>query len=197
MAKVLVLSDIHYPNTHKEVILKILEQESPDRLILLGDCVLEEAYTGEFQNFLKTIPCQDYILISGDEGSSLPGVKYYELVVNGRKFVFTHGHQFNLISEVTTKNIVRFFKAISPGLPVLGYALAARLRSRNRNAYIVLGHSHALKFFPRLRVVCAGCLTEKDNLYFDRGYVAIASDSEGAVVLSVRKINGKTSTFEI
>ena len=50
-------------------------------------------------------------------------------------------------------------------LPVLGFAIISKIRSRSFRTYLILGHSHALRFFPELEVACAGCLTTEKNVY--------------------------------
>ncbi|HYB03461.1 MAG TPA: hypothetical protein VED17_03305 [Nitrososphaerales archaeon] len=81
-------------------------------------------------------------------------------------------------------------------MPVLGFAIISKIRSRSFRTYLVLGHSHALKFFPKLKVGCAGCLTTEKNVYSDRGYLVIEKTGSD-VTLSVSKFGEAVVSYKI
>jgi uncharacterized protein len=196
--KILVLSDVHYPRTDVKEILTIIRTELPDKMVILGDSVYEPSYFGEFKKLLQTSACQDFAWITGDSDPNIAGVKSLKLVLNGREFLFLHGHQFNVWSERFTKEVTSLMKKIHRRLPVLGFAASSRVRSKGRSSYLILGHTHALNFYPRLKVACAGCLTTEKNLYNDRGYIVITAAENGKdLELSLNRCTGEKSFYRI
>lgn len=135
--------------------------------------------------------------IGGDNDFSIPALRSIDLDLNGRKFLFIHGHQFNLASEAFTKKLVRVLKRINKRLPVVAYATYSRMKSKKRRYHIILGHSHALGYFPRLKVAASGCLTTAENVYNDRGYISIAASNNGGVQLCVNRFGGEREVFEL
>jgi len=197
LAKILVISDVHYPTTDVQEILNVISREAPDKLIVLGDIGHGPENAKEFIRILQTSACKDQVYISGDGDASVPALKSFSLSLKGREFLFIHGHQFNVVSESFTKKMAGFLKKINRNLPVLAYATYSRIRSRNRSTYIILGHSHALIYFPRLRVASSGCFTKEENVYNDRGCVSIAAVNENDVELRVNRLNGENKIYEI
>lgn len=197
LTKILVISDVHYPSTDTKEILSIISKEAPDKLIVLGDMGHSLSNAQELIQILQTCACKDQVFISGDSDTSVPAVKSLTLNLNERKFLFIHGHQFNVVSEGFTRKLAAFLKKLNRNLPVLAYATYSRIRSRSRSTYIILGHSHALVYFPRLRVVSSGCLTNEKNVYNDRGYVSIAAGNKDEVQLSVNRLGGEKTVYEI
>ncbi len=195
--RILVLSDIHYPHADGREILNIINGERPDKLILLGDIATDVDSANEFFQIVKNSGCRDYATISGDEDVITSSARSLKMSLNGRRFIFIHGHQFNVLSEKITGIIASILKKINPTLPVLAFAMVSRIRSRNRASYLILGHSHALGYFPRLRVVCSGCLTNEKNIFNDTGYVVVVSALDGTVRLSLNRTNGEKQVFEI
>ncbi len=185
--KILVLSDIHYPFTDRNRLATIISEERPDKTIFLGDNVSDETYAEEFLRFISEIGCRDCVLIRGDNDISLPYEKELELNIDGRSFKFVHGYQFNIGDDRTTARIVSALKKVHERLPVLAYAVFSKAKSR-ANGYLILGHSHALAFFPRLKVACAGCLTTEKNIYNDKGYIVISSGEGSGVMLNVKRL---------
>ncbi len=196
-AKILVLSDVHYPLTDPDEILGIINDERPDKIIVVGDGARDVSYVEKFLAFLQTSSCKNCVLINGDSDASPSGAKSLKLNLNGREFVFIHGHQFNVWSEGITKKVASLLKKLDPDLPVWAFAIWSRIKSRTKSPYIILGHSHALKFFPRLRVASAGCLTTAKNVYNDRGYIVINAEDDGEVELSVNELPGGKQVFDI
>jgi predicted phosphodiesterase len=197
-AKILVISDIHYPLTDVAEILSIISKEAPDKLIILGDVGQSPVYAQDFICILEKCPCQDQTFIRGDNDISVPiAIKSLKLDLNGREFLFIHGHQFNVASEGFTKKLARFLKRINKNLPALAYATYSRTRSKSRKSYLILGHSHALVYFPHLRVASSGCFTNAQNVYNDRGYVSIVADNDVVQLIINRLTDGSREVFEI
>jgi putative phosphoesterase len=193
--KILVLSDIHYPLTDRDRLAAVISQEKADKTVFLGDNVEDEACAEEFLQFLADIGCRNYVLIKGDNELSLPYEKSLELAVQGRSFTFVHGYQFNIRDDRATGRIASALKKLNKKLPVLAYAVFSKIRSRT-TGYLILGHAHALEFFPKLKVAIAGCLTTDKNIYNDRGYIVIFADDKG-VTLTLRPLEGRDRVFEI
>jgi uncharacterized protein len=194
--KILVLSDVHYPYTDVKQILGIINQELPDKVIFLGDTIQKKGDVEEFNRLIRTTACKDFVFILGDDDPPLRGEKSLYLELGGRKFLFIHGFQFNLSSEENTRKIAATLRRIHRDLPVLGFAMISKIRSRSFRTYLILGHSHALKFFPKLKVACAGCLTTEKNVYNDRGYLVI-EETGNAVTLSVNKFEEAVVSYRI
>ena len=180
--KILILSDIHYPLTNKNELLEIINRERPDKVIFLGDTIQKTVDIHDLDRLIETTTCHDFSFIAGDEDPPLLSTESLDLTLSGRKFLFIHGFQFNLSSEDNTRKLAKTLRKIHKNLPVLGYSLISKIRSRSFRTYLILGHSHALKFFPRLKVACAGCLTTEGNLYNDRGYLVLEEIGEGVTI---------------
>lgn len=182
--------------TDEKEIVGIIEKEAPDRLIVLGDIAESPSYAQEFMQILQGTRCKDQVFIRGDNEASVPTSMSFNLNLGGKEFLFIHGHQFNVVSERFTKRLANFLKKFNRNLPVLAYALYSRTKSKSRNSYLILGHSHALVYFPRLRVASSGCLTSAHNVYNDRGYLAIRSVN-GRVQLCVCPTEGPSRLYEL
>jgi len=196
--KVLVLSDIHYPYTLPDQIAEIVKIENADTTIFLGDSTAE-GKSGEFVQFIRSLAVRNPVFIIGDNEMEagltalLPYVESTEIKIGDRKFKFIHGHQFNVRSDEFTSIIASIMKRVNRLFPVLLYALRARIQSRNAGC-LILGHCHALAYFPKIKVACAGCLTISEKLYNDRGYITIQEIEEAGgkrVELSLKGLNGK------
>jgi putative phosphoesterase len=192
--KILVLSDIHYPMVDENKLASIIRDEQADKIVFLGDNIDEEKYSKSFIQLIMELGCRDYTLIKGDNEESLPYEKSLKLEIDGRSFKFVHGYQFNIRNDRTTGKIASALKKIHERVPVLAYAFFSKARSRT-TGYLVLGHSHALEFFPRLKVACAGCLTTETNVYNDRGYIVISSGN--GVTLTIKFLDGRKRSFEV
>jgi uncharacterized protein len=194
--KILILSDIHYPLTNKNELLEIINRERPDKVILLGDTIQKTNDVRDFDHLIQTATCHDFTFITGDEDPPHLGTESLNLNLSGRKFLFVHGFQFNLSSEDNTRKVAKTMRKIHKNLPVLGYALISKIRSRSFGTYLILGHSHALKFFPRLKVACAGCLTTEGNLYNDRGYLVLERRGK-AVTISINALGTVLLVYKV
>jgi len=194
--KILVLSDLHYPQTDIKQVLDIINRELPSKVIFLGDTIQRTGNVEAFNQLIRTTACKEFVFILGDNNPPLQGEKSLRLELDGRKFLFIHGFQFNLSSEDSTRKIAATLRRIHRDLPVLGFAIISKIRSRSFRTYLVLGHSHALKFFPKLKVGCAGCLTTEKNVYSDRGYLVIEKTGSD-VTLSVSKFGEAVVSYKI
>lgn len=108
--KLLIVSDIHGSFYYAKKILGILEQEKPDKIILLGDLYyhgprnpLPEGYNPmEVSNLLNSL--KDRILaIKGNCDAEVDEMisefKFNENIqtnINGFNIFFTHGHKYNI-----------------------------------------------------------------------------------------------------
>lgn len=179
--KLLVLSDLHYPATDMELVSRIIRNEEPlDKIIFLGDSVIEDRFVPEFLDIVKSVstPVKDIVFIRGDDDSKLlPCVRSLQIKIGKDKYFFAHGNQFNIGSDKSTSDFALIPLKINRKLPLLGFALFARARTirGHRGEHIVLGHTHGQAYFRRLKVACVGCLTSEKNLYNDLGYIVIDS----------------------
>jgi predicted phosphodiesterase len=183
MKKLLVLSDLHYPQIRQGEISRIVEKEEADEVVFLGDCVYQDDRVSEFLEIMDAIKSRSRVaaFIRGDEDSALlPSIKSFKISFCKRNFVFVHGHQFNFGSEGFTEKIVSLLQRANGTFPLFTYSVVAKVRERTqKDEFLILGHTHALQCFPRLRVACAGCLTNVAHLYHDRGYIVIEESSLG------------------
>ena len=181
--KVLVLSDIHYPHTDESGLIKIIKTEKPDKVVLLGDIINNRGYDKRFFRLIEKLVGDDYYFVRGDEDRVNYGLSKLIIEINGKRFLFAHGHRLQIVSDEPVEYVADKIKRINKNAPLLLYALVARLRNAFFNGEIVLGHVHALRRFERLRVTCAGTLTSLENIYNDHGYVVIDNDGVRLVKL--------------
>ena len=108
--KLLIVSDIHGSGYYANKLLEIVEQENPDKIVLLGDLYyhgprnpLTEKYGPmEVANILNSL--KDKILaVKGncdaevDEMiSEFPLQENIQMKANGYNLFFTHGHKYNM-----------------------------------------------------------------------------------------------------
>lgn len=167
--KILILSDVHYPYCDEKEVKKIVEKEKPQLLVLLGDIIVKEGV--EYRNFLKELKAEEVVYIKGDEDVIEGDTEYLDVVNGNRKFVFFHGHQ--ILSESAQYSLAKILKKVNYYLPPLGFCTLARMFRRNFSDYFILGHSHVLVNFRKLKCVNSGTLSLVRNLYNDRGYVKV------------------------
>jgi uncharacterized protein len=195
--RIVVLSDIHYPFTDTEKLLSIIKEELPELIIFLGDTVQNMKYADEFSQLIQEkSSCKNCVYIIGDNDISLQGEKFLRSIIGGKRFLFIHGFQFNLGSEQRTRKLAGALYRINKNLPILAFATISKLRSRSFRTYLILGHAHALRFFPHLKVACAGSLTSEENLYNDRGYLVI-DQVDQHVTLTLKRIDGSSKDYHI
>ena len=99
--KSLVISDIHGRNEYIEYMLKLCEEINPDKIYLLGDIMssyYDQALLLEFLNKYK----DKLILIRGNcdfpLAEPIEMSDLYKELINGKVFLFTHGHLLHMIS---------------------------------------------------------------------------------------------------
>ena len=171
--KILVLSDIHYPFTDTDAVKTAIKTEHPDKLILLGDTIENARDKKKFFNLIpKSLKKNTYYII-GDEDKVRAKYEILKLKIGKEKFVFVHGHQFNIGSDRTTAYIAFAFKVFRKDLPLFAFSKRAREKLRLTDEYLVLGHTHGLKYFKSIRTVCSGTMSSLKGVYNDRGYVVI------------------------
>ncbi len=171
--RVLVLSDIHYPHTDTRVLISIVKKEKPDKLILLGDIINDKGYDKKLFKLVERLVGDNYYFVKGDEDKVNYGLSKLTMEINGVRFLFAHGHKLQMVGDEPVEYIAEKIKSINKNAPLLMYAIVARLRNIFFKGEIVLGHVHALRRFKRLRVTCAGTLTDLNNIYNEKGYVVI------------------------
>lgn len=107
--KYVVVSDIHGSLYYTKVLLDIIKKEEPDQIIILGDLYyhgprnpLPREYNPmEVAKILNTLK-EQLIVIRGncdavvDEMiSEFSFVDHYNIIINNKKVMFTHGHLYN------------------------------------------------------------------------------------------------------
>lgn len=183
--KVLVLSDIHYPSADEKLLKRIIKTEKPDKLVLLGDIINEKGSDKRFFRMIEALIGDNYYFVRGDEDKVSYGLANLTLEINDEKFFFAHGHKLQLINDKPVAYMAGKIKLLNVNLPVFLFAAVARTRRLFAGGEIILGHTHALRRFPRLKVTCAGTLTTLKNIYNDHGYVVI--DKNGVRLIKLDK----------
>ena len=181
--KVLVLSDIHYPFTDMDQIRGVIKKEKPDKVVLLGDIIEKKGSDKQFFMEIKRLIGDNYYFLKGDEDKTDYGLESLTLNIGKKRFFFTHGNKLQGMNDKKTEFFVKILKYFHPELPLLLFAVSARIRKPFFREEIVLGHAHALARFKRLGVTCAGTLTEMKSLYNDKGYLII---TESEIKLKTR-----------
>jgi len=170
--KVVILSDIHYPNCNINEINEILIRENPSLIVLLGDIITERET--DYRIFINKLKIKrNIIYIRGDEDKVKGDTDVLKLRNNNKTYLLLHGHQY--FDEKYEFRIARFLKKINRNLPPLLFCLAFKVLLRDFKDYIILGHSHALVNFKNIMCVNAGTMSTISNLYNDRGYVVISN----------------------
>lgn len=108
--KLLVVSDIHGSSYYAKKIDEIYKKENPDKLVLLGDLYYhgprnplpEEYNPSEVCQILNSLK-ENIIAIKGNCDAEVDEMisefelqKSVEMTINGKKFLFTHGHKNNI-----------------------------------------------------------------------------------------------------
>ena len=98
--KYLVISDLHGHNEYIDYVAELIEQGNPDKVILLGDIMSAYGDRDKLVEFLSKY-IDKLVIIKGncDFPLQIPFdmLDYYKEVINGRVFVFTHGHLLSYI----------------------------------------------------------------------------------------------------
>jgi predicted phosphodiesterase len=160
---VMVISDLHYPYCDVDEVRRVVKEESPETVILLGDAVEEVKGFHDFKSSLGNV-----VHVNGDEDVIKGDDDVITLFNGGKKFTMLHGHQ--LMNEEGEKWLAKILMKVNREIPPFLFCLGFRVKM---SGFLVLGHSHAMSYFPSLQCVNAGTMSLKRNLYNDRGYLLI------------------------
>ncbi|ARM76924.1 metallophosphoesterase family protein [Acidianus manzaensis] len=177
--KVLVLSDIHYPHCNIDEIREITRRENPSLIILLGDIIVSQDY----KTFLDKLQAKTQIVyVKGDEDKCDGDTDILKLKNYNKNYLLLHGHQY--FNERNEYQLAKFLMKINKNIPPFLFCLFFRLALKNLDNFLILGHSHALKYFKSIRCANAGTLSLVNNLYNDRGYIIL--DKKGIEVKTIK-----------
>lgn len=118
--KLLVASDIHGSLFYTKKLVEIMEKEQVDKLILLGDLYyhgprnnLPKEYNPmEVSKILNSLK-DNLICIKGNCDAEVDEMisefkfnNYVKLEMNDKKFMFTHGHKYNIDNKVNDVDVL-------------------------------------------------------------------------------------------
>lgn len=91
--KYLIASDIHGNEAFINYLYQLIDIEKPDKIILLGDLVSLSDASNKMIDFLK-IYKDILVAIRGNMDFPITDglLNFYQEVINGKTFIFTHGH---------------------------------------------------------------------------------------------------------
>jgi hypothetical protein len=91
--KYLIASDIHGNEAFINYLYQLVDIEKPDKIILLGDLVSLSDASNKMIDFLK-IYKDILVAIRGNMDFPITDglLNFYQEVINGKTFIFTHGH---------------------------------------------------------------------------------------------------------
>ncbi|MCL4383497.1 MAG: metallophosphoesterase family protein [Candidatus Marsarchaeota archaeon] len=196
--KLLILSDVHYPNSKNDA-FDIIKKENPDNLMLLGDTIdnsksnktIVELYEIFFDKVKKLIPINSVYAIVGDNDYSFSDEKKTLIflnklnLANKNKFlikkgnmVFFHGNlETSLRQESIGKSILKTSKSFKLDiLAILFLSLLIRTKFKiSFSKYLFFGHLHYLGKINNKTYVC-GTLS-RDKIIYEKersyGYIII------------------------
>ena len=196
MEKILVLSDIHYPLPESELFEEIINDESPDKVFLLGDNVdnykttydLLDLYKEFIDKFSTIFPLEKTAIIIGDNDYQGDDriVNYINSLnkLNNNAFAYTYKNLFLFHGNIENGNHIMEILGKYTGLAMKGInktLLPELLMKRIRSIYnidgdkiVLAGHIHYLGYVKG-GVFCGTLNTEpiiykgKDSL----GYITI------------------------
>ncbi len=185
--RLLVLADVHYPNTDRDALERALSEDH-DAVVLLGDSVDRPDSLPELMELVSSAGSQ-VVLVKGDNEArmGIPAQDAYEL--DGLNVILLHGHAGDVLGEWFTKRVAKAASRLSRRLVLEAYAYRVRVRGR----LAVVGHAHALGYSGRFRVVFAGSLSlpSPSRPFNEVGYAVIEGrslalrDGSGRTVLSL------------
>lgn len=191
--KLLILSDIHYPQPYSMLYKEIIKREKPDNLVILGDAVeptSEREILSLQKRFIKELssafPLDKVVYLVGDndyEGNKevlrfLSGVGF----MNHNSFTYGKGNMFffhgnvelgiakgNMGKSHTYEDIgQKSMRALGPflhwGAPKLVNMIARRHYRIKSDTYLFLGHLHLMRRLGDRTVFC-GTLRNKRIVY--------------------------------
>lgn len=107
--KYLVVSDIHGKEEYIDYLSSLIDYEKPNKIIILGDIMSSYYNQDKLLEFLLKYK-DNIILIKGncDFPLSIPYemLDFYKEVINGKVFLFTHGHLLPYIPVTDTDVLV-------------------------------------------------------------------------------------------
>jgi putative phosphoesterase len=172
--KILVLSDVHYPNCNIDEINAILDKENPSLIVLLGDIITSN--DKDYQYFKSKLKINNLIYVKGDEDKVEGDVDIVKIRAFKKNYILLHGHQY--FNERQEYSLAKTLKKINKNLPPLLFCIIFKIITKNFNSVLILGHSHALVYFKSINCANAGTLSNITyNVYNDKGYLII--DKEG------------------
>ena len=91
--KYLIASDIHGNEAFINYLYQLVDIEKPDKIILLGDLVSSSDASNKMLDFLR-IYKDILVAIRGNMDFPITDglLNFYQEVINGKTFIFTHGH---------------------------------------------------------------------------------------------------------
>ena len=91
--KYLIASDIHGNEAFINYLYQLVDIEKPDKIILLGDLVSLSDASNKMIDFLK-IYKDILVAIRGNMDFPITDglLNFYQEIINGKTFIFTHGH---------------------------------------------------------------------------------------------------------
>ena len=91
--KYLIASDIHGNEAFINYLYQLVDIEKPDKIILLGDLVSLSDASSKMIDFLK-IYKDILVAIRGNMDYTISDglLNFYQEIINGKTFIFTHGH---------------------------------------------------------------------------------------------------------
>ncbi|MGC9072286.1 MAG: metallophosphoesterase family protein [Acidilobus sp.] len=185
--RILVLADVHYPNTVRSALRASL-LGGYDKVVLLGDSVDDPLYLPDLIRAVSSVT-DDVILVKGDneERMGIDALERYELQPMG--VVLLHGHRGDVLSEGFTKAVARAAARLSRRLVLETYAYRVRVKGK----LVVVGHAHAIGYSRAFRVVFAGSLglPSPSRPFNEVGYAVVESsrielkDGTGRTLISL------------
>ncbi len=199
MAKLLILSDVHYPIFPLSGIAKIIHKERPDNVLFLGDNIeldmfkkKELAYERFLSELNKVFPLSKSMLLLGDNDFAyvenkeiLQLLDHFDILNKGEYFLFQIGrmHFFhgNLEKSKTVERLGYHFVLVSEKIheKIVPFLLSNVVRfyfKIPRSDYLFLGHLHYLGMVGR--TVFCGTLNRKAQYFSNSfGYVTVEHEN--------------------
>ncbi len=200
--KLLILSDVHYPNSNNDA-FSIIKNEKPNNLLLLGDTIdnsksnktILELYKIFFNKLKTLLPINSVYAIVGDNDYSLSNEKKILDFLNSldlankNKFfikkgnmVFFHGNlETSLKQESIGRQMLQTSKTLKlDKIAIFFLSLLIRIKLKAPfSKYLFFGHLHYLGKIPPKTFVC-GTLSKEKIIYEKQksyGYVIVEHEN--------------------
>ena len=195
--KLLIISDVHYPDKSSLGIFDIIEKEKPDNIVLLGDNVdpkigkkkALDLYREFLHVFSQHFSIADTILLLGDNDCSDKALEHYLHAMDfmngislfsfriGNMFFFHGNIERYKSAEKMGSTIGNILSRISPGFIPSTMALLTRFKYHFTKGYLFLGHIHILSM--NKKDIFCGTLSSKNTLSGLEG----RADKKGYVIV--------------